>query len=249
MGKWDSPNLNVAQENKCLEHFNWTIFSLSSQFCSPNFSTFTPLYWRGQFLLSQGEEGWQWENGILPTLSRLRRKSAWGIIQYGPFAVFGAILFCPEIQENLPNIAGWPRTVPILTKHAKAKRSSWELFRGNKSVAMVNAENFLSPKRPRVDQQQWLHPDTLFSSPSPSLEGNSRRSRTRRQSPTTLYVRPSPSLRCISLIYSTREPDIRVKQTLYSSILVIPIEKRVLKAKSRRFLIQNLPAAIWIWCG
>ena len=42
-------------------------------------------YCRGAFLLPQREEGWKWENGILPTWARQRILSTWGI-QIGPFA-------------------------------------------------------------------------------------------------------------------------------------------------------------------
>ena len=45
MGKSISPNLSVPQVFQCLEHSNWTICTLLSQFCSQNFPTFSLLYW------------------------------------------------------------------------------------------------------------------------------------------------------------------------------------------------------------
>ena len=40
MGKWNSPNLNVAQVFQCLGHSNRTICTLLSQFCSCKFPIF-----------------------------------------------------------------------------------------------------------------------------------------------------------------------------------------------------------------
>ena len=45
---------------ECLGHSNWTICSLSNQFCSLEFTTFSLLYW-GHFLIIPREKG------ILPT--------------------------------------------------------------------------------------------------------------------------------------------------------------------------------------
>ena len=77
--KWNSPNLSETEGFQCLGRSNWTICSPLSQFCPPNFPTFSLLYRRGQFLLPQREKGWKWGNGILPTGVRHRFFSAWGI--------------------------------------------------------------------------------------------------------------------------------------------------------------------------
>ena len=84
-GKMDFSHSEWERGFQCLGNSNWTICSHLSQFSSPDFPTFSLLYWRGKFLLSQREEGWKWENGILPTWARHKAFSAWGI-QTGPFA-------------------------------------------------------------------------------------------------------------------------------------------------------------------
>ena len=57
MGKWVSHNLSITHGIKCLGHSNWTICSLFSQLCPPNFTTFPLLILEGQFLLPQRGEG------------------------------------------------------------------------------------------------------------------------------------------------------------------------------------------------
>ena len=45
--------MDETEEFQCLGHSNWTICSLSSQYCFPNFTIFSLLYWGCQFLLPQ----------------------------------------------------------------------------------------------------------------------------------------------------------------------------------------------------
>ena len=45
MRKGKSPKLDETQGFQCLGHSNWTICSLLSQFCSPNFTTFSLSCW------------------------------------------------------------------------------------------------------------------------------------------------------------------------------------------------------------
>ena len=45
MRKWNSSEMDETQGFQYLGHSNWTICSLLSQFCFPNFTTFSLLYW------------------------------------------------------------------------------------------------------------------------------------------------------------------------------------------------------------
>ena len=40
-----TPKMDKTESFQCLGHSNWTICSLLCQFCSPDFQTFSPLYW------------------------------------------------------------------------------------------------------------------------------------------------------------------------------------------------------------
>ena len=64
MGQCNFPNLSESQWIVCLDHLNWTICSLLSQFWFPNFQTFVTFMLGGHFLLYQREEGWKWDNRI-----------------------------------------------------------------------------------------------------------------------------------------------------------------------------------------
>ena len=54
MRKGKSPKLDETQGFQCLGHSNWAICSLLSQFCSPNFQTFSLLYWEANSYYPRG---------------------------------------------------------------------------------------------------------------------------------------------------------------------------------------------------
>ena len=63
MGKWNSPNLSKTEGFECLGHSIWTICSLLSQFCSPNFPTFSLSYWRANSYYPRLKMGkWNYPN-------------------------------------------------------------------------------------------------------------------------------------------------------------------------------------------
>ena len=91
MGKGKTPEMDESQGLQCPGHSNWTICSLFSQFCSPNFPIFSPSFWEANSYypraIAQSEEGWKWEKGKHQKYMRVRVGSARGI-QIGPFAAY-----------------------------------------------------------------------------------------------------------------------------------------------------------------
>ena len=60
MGKGNSPKMDEIQGFLYLRHSNWTICSLLSQFCSPNFTTFSLSCWESNSYYPREREA---ENG------------------------------------------------------------------------------------------------------------------------------------------------------------------------------------------
>ena len=56
MGKENNPTTDETEGFQCLGQSNWSICSLLSQFCSPNFSTFLLSYWRANSYYPRGRE-------------------------------------------------------------------------------------------------------------------------------------------------------------------------------------------------
>ena len=54
MGNLPTPKLNETEGFGCLGHSNWTIYSPLSQFCSKQFSTFSPSYWQANSYYPRG---------------------------------------------------------------------------------------------------------------------------------------------------------------------------------------------------
>ena len=52
--KGNSPEMDETQGFQNLGHSNWTICSLLSQFCFPNFTTFSLLYWEANSYYPRG---------------------------------------------------------------------------------------------------------------------------------------------------------------------------------------------------
>merc|ERR1739842_70987 len=87
-GSWENflfPNMDETEGFQCLGHPNWTICSLLSQSCFPNFSTFPLSYWGAHSYYPRGLIMGVGRISPFPIWMRPRGFSAWGF-QTGPFA-------------------------------------------------------------------------------------------------------------------------------------------------------------------